>query len=91
MTHETEQEGGPPSTTYALLLDPVAGKGALHPDRIEKCAEVVGRYVDGASRALGAPERLERDEMAAMEWSQTTWALSAATLFYAECAARGRG
>jgi hypothetical protein len=73
-----------------FLLDPAAGKGAAHPDRIEKAAEAIGRYVEGAVRAFAAPERLERSEMSAMEWSQTTWALSAATLFYAECAARGK-
>src|SRR5262245_690374 len=73
-----------------FLLDPAAGKGAARADRIEKAAEAIGRYVEGAARALASPERLDRDEMSAMEWSQTTWALSAATLFYAECAARGR-
>jgi outer membrane lipoprotein-sorting protein len=36
VTHETEQEGGPPSTTYALLLDPVAAVAAY---RLEAAGE----------------------------------------------------
>jgi outer membrane lipoprotein-sorting protein len=42
VTHETEQEGGPPSTTYALLLDPVAVIAAY---RLENrgTTEVAGR------------------------------------------------
>jgi hypothetical protein len=73
-----------------FLMDPAAGKGAAHADRVERASEAIGRYVEGAARAFAAPDRLERDEMSAFQWSQTTWALSAATLFYAECAARGR-
>ncbi len=34
VTHETEQEGGPPSSEYGLLLDPVAVVAAYHLERL---------------------------------------------------------
>jgi hypothetical protein len=73
-----------------FLLDPAGGKGAPHPDRVDRCAESIGRYVDGAARWFEAATK-ERpgDEMSAFQWSQPTWALSAAAIFFAEAAARG--
>ncbi len=72
-----------------FLLDASGAKGVAHADRVDRCAETVGRYVEGAARAF-ASDRGAKDEMSSMMWSQTTWALSAATLFYAERAARGQ-
>jgi hypothetical protein len=73
-----------------FLLDPAAGKGAAHADRLDRCFDAVARYVDGAAAHERArkPGKAE-DEMSAMQWSQTTWSLSAASLFCAELVARG--
>ena len=72
-----------------FLLDPAAGKGAVHADRVDRMAESIGRYVDGAARHFEGAKKAADDEMAAMEWSQTTWSLGAAAIFYGECLARG--
>ena len=56
VTDETEQEGGPPSASYAFLLDPVAIVGAY---RLEAAGtvEVAGR----AARAVRAVPRTGAD------------------------------
>ncbi len=72
-----------------FLLDPAAGKGAPHPDRVDRCAESIGRYVDGAMRHFEEGKGAATDERSAFEWSQTTWSLGAAAIFYGELAARG--
>ena len=75
-----------------FLLDPAGGKGAARADRIDACAETIGRYVEGAEKAFeraGDSGKAPPDAMSAFEWSQTTWALSAAAVFYAELHARG--
>src|SRR5262245_60781589 len=63
-----------------FLLDPAGGKGAAHADRIEHCVEAIGQYVEGAARFCegggAGPSKGGDDMMSAMEWSQTTWALS---------------
>lgn len=72
-----------------FLLDPAGGRGAPHADRVDRCAESLGRYVDGATRHFEEGRRTGADEMSAFEWSQTTWSLGAAAIFYGECLARG--
>jgi outer membrane lipoprotein-sorting protein len=56
VTHETEQEGGPPSTTYALLLDPVAVVATY---RLEATGE--SRVADRPSHRVRAVPRTALD------------------------------
>ena len=59
VTNETEQEGGPPSSSYAFLLDPIAIVGGYRLEAADE-VEIAGRPARRPARG-STPERGGRD------------------------------